>query len=287
MDDVVRAPRQVAVARLGRDHVVRRRDQLVAAGPPGARRSGAPGTASRRPRRVTLAAAFGPRLRRVSTIAELAEDRVVEGVYAVARKRRLRTKSGSAYLALELVDPSGRIEGRVWNDVELLDARFGEGDAVRVLGRVERYRDRLQLDVRSIEAAPDEDPAGLRPGDAPRPGRARRLPRVPRRRDLARRAARDRRRDPRRRRDQAAAPGAAGRTGRTPRLRRAACSSTRSASRPSAASSASSIRGSAPTCSSPPPSCTTSAARSSSSPARGSGRPRRAGCSATCTSARG
>ena len=99
----------------------------------------------------------------MSTIAELAEDRVVEGVYAVARKRRLRTRGGSAYLALELVDPSGRIEGRVWSDVDLLDARFGEGDAVRVLGRVERYRDRLQLDVRSIEAAPDEDPSGLAP----------------------------------------------------------------------------------------------------------------------------
>jgi 3'-5' exoribonuclease len=99
----------------------------------------------------------------MSSIAELTEDRVVEGLYAVARKRRLRTKNGSVYLAVELVDPSGRIEGRVWNDVELLDARFGEGDAVRVLGRVERYRDRLQLDVRSIEAAPDEDPAGFAP----------------------------------------------------------------------------------------------------------------------------
>jgi 3'-5' exoribonuclease len=99
----------------------------------------------------------------VSTIAELAEDRVVEGVYAVARKRRLRTKNGSSYLALELVDPSGRIEGRVWNDVDLLDARFGEGDAVRVLGRVERYNNRLQLEVRSIEPAPDADPAGFAP----------------------------------------------------------------------------------------------------------------------------
>jgi 3'-5' exoribonuclease len=98
----------------------------------------------------------------VSSIAELAEDRVVDGVYAVAKKRRLRTRSGSDYLALELVDPSGRIEGRVWNDVDLLDSRFGEGDAVRVLGRVERYRDRLQLDVRAIEAA-DADPAELAP----------------------------------------------------------------------------------------------------------------------------
>jgi 3'-5' exoribonuclease len=95
-------------------------------------------------------------------IAELVEDRVVEGLYAVASKRRLRTRAGSSYLALELVDPSGRIEARVWNDVELLDGRFREGDAVRVLGRVERFRDRLQLDVRSLEAA-EADPAELVP----------------------------------------------------------------------------------------------------------------------------
>src|SRR5213078_2200306 len=78
-------------------------------------------------------------------------------------KRRLRTKSGSSYLALELVDASGRIEARVWNDVELLDGRFGEGDAVRVLGRVEKFRDRLQVDVRTLEAAPQADPAELAP----------------------------------------------------------------------------------------------------------------------------
>ena len=95
-------------------------------------------------------------------ISELAEDRVVEGVFAVKAKRRLRTKAGAAYLALELVDPTGRIDARVWNDVELLDGRFGEGDAVRVLGRVERFRDRLQLDVRTLESA-DVDPASLTP----------------------------------------------------------------------------------------------------------------------------
>jgi 3'-5' exoribonuclease len=65
-------------------------------------------------------------------------------------------------LALELVDPSGRIEARVWSDVELLDNRFSEGDAVHVLGRVERFRDRLQLEVRSLEAA-EADPSELAP----------------------------------------------------------------------------------------------------------------------------
>jgi 3'-5' exoribonuclease len=99
----------------------------------------------------------------VSAIAELAEERVVEGVYAVARKRRLRTRGGAPYLALELVDASGRIDARVWHDVELLEPRFAEGDAVRVLGRVERFRDRLQVDVRTLEPAPDADPVALAP----------------------------------------------------------------------------------------------------------------------------
>src|SRR2546425_1057965 len=90
----------------------------------------------------------------MSAIAELAEERVVEGIYAVARKQRLRTRGGAPYLALELVDQSGRIDARVWHDVELLDSRFAEGDAVRVLGRVEKFRDRLQVDVRTLETAP-------------------------------------------------------------------------------------------------------------------------------------
>jgi 3'-5' exoribonuclease len=99
----------------------------------------------------------------VTSIAELAEDRTVEGVFAVGRKERRRTKNGAPYLALELVDASGRIDARVWDDVELLDGRFAEGDAVRVLGRVERFGGRLQVQVRAVEAAPETDPSALTP----------------------------------------------------------------------------------------------------------------------------
>jgi 3'-5' exoribonuclease len=100
----------------------------------------------------------------VTAIAELEENRTVEGVYAVARKERLRTRNGGTYLALELVDPSGRIHARVWNDVDLLDGRFEAGDAVRVLGRVEKFRNELQVEVRTLEPAEGVDPAGLAVG---------------------------------------------------------------------------------------------------------------------------
>jgi 3'-5' exoribonuclease len=99
----------------------------------------------------------------VTTIADLAEDRVVEGIYAVTRKERRRTRAGSAYLAIELADASGRIEARVWSDVELLDTRFDQGDAVRVLGRVERFGGKLQVQVRALETAEDADPVALTP----------------------------------------------------------------------------------------------------------------------------
>jgi len=99
----------------------------------------------------------------VTPLAELIADSAVDGVYAVARKERLRTRGGAAYLALELTDESGRVEARVWNDVDLLDARFSEGDAVRVLGRVESFRDKLQIQVRTLEPAPEADPTTLAP----------------------------------------------------------------------------------------------------------------------------
>jgi 3'-5' exoribonuclease len=99
----------------------------------------------------------------VTAISQLEENRTVEGVYAVARKERLRTKGGAPYLALELIDSTGRMQARIWNDVELLDQRFAEGDAVRVLGRVERFRNSLQLDVRTLEPAAEVDPATMAP----------------------------------------------------------------------------------------------------------------------------
>ncbi len=99
----------------------------------------------------------------MTPLAELIADSAVDGVFAVARKERLRTRAGASYLALELTDESGRVEARVWNDVDLLDARFSEGDAVRVLGRVESFRDKLQIQVRTLEPAPEADPTTLAP----------------------------------------------------------------------------------------------------------------------------
>ena len=53
--------------------------------------------------------------------------------------------------------------GRAFRDADLLAGRFERGDLVRVVGRVERFRDELQIEVRGIARAEAADPAAFLP----------------------------------------------------------------------------------------------------------------------------
>ncbi len=101
----------------------------------------------------------------VVTTAQLRAGEEVDAVFACTRKDRLTGRSGSAYLALELRDRNGAIPARVFRDPDFASSRFDRGDLVRVRGRVDRFRDELQLDVREIGRADGEglDPAAFLP----------------------------------------------------------------------------------------------------------------------------
>ncbi len=89
----------------------------------------------------------------------------VDGVFACARKERHVSRAGTPYLTLELRDSSGTIVARAFRDADVLAGRFERGDLVHVRGRVERFREELQIDVRTIRRAEGEeaDPARFLP----------------------------------------------------------------------------------------------------------------------------
>jgi 3'-5' exoribonuclease len=92
------------------------------------------------------------------TISSLRAGDEVHGVYACVRKDRLKTRTGSPYLALELRDRTGSVQARAFRDADALAGRFERGDLVTVVGRVERFRDDLVVevsDIRQSEAAGD------------------------------------------------------------------------------------------------------------------------------------
>src|ERR687891_988486 len=93
------------------------------------------------------------------TVATLRAGDDLDAVFACSRKDRLTARSGSPYLALELRDRTGAMQARAFKDADVLSGRFQRGDLVRVAGRVERFRDELQIDVRAIVRAAQADPA--------------------------------------------------------------------------------------------------------------------------------
>jgi 3'-5' exoribonuclease len=97
------------------------------------------------------------------TVAGLRAGDDVDAVFACSRKDRLTARSGLPYLALELRDRTGAIQARAFRDADVLAGRFERGDLVRVRGRVERFRDALQVDVRAIARAEAADPAAFLP----------------------------------------------------------------------------------------------------------------------------
>ncbi len=97
-------------------------------------------------------------------MSDLHEGATVEGTFAVQRKQRRHTRAGDPFLSLELADRTGRVGGVAWNDVNVLDARFAQGDTVRVLGKVESYGGRLQIALRDVKRLDGGDPLELVPG---------------------------------------------------------------------------------------------------------------------------
>lgn len=97
------------------------------------------------------------------TIATLRAGDEVAAVFACTRKERLMSRAGTPYLALELRDKTGAIPARIFRDADVAAARFDRGDLVTVTARVERFRDQLQLDVRTIDRAAGVDPAAFLP----------------------------------------------------------------------------------------------------------------------------
>jgi 3'-5' exoribonuclease len=98
-------------------------------------------------------------------IAELRPGQSFGGIYACVRKDRLSARNGSIYLSLELRDRTGSIPARAFREVDRLAGRFERGDAIRVSGKIERFRGELVAEVADIQAIEEAefDPAEFLP----------------------------------------------------------------------------------------------------------------------------
>lgn len=88
-------------------------------------------------------------------IKDIRERDSVTGAFLVVRKETGVSKSGKAYLNLKLMDSTGEIEARVWDDAEELAKGFCKNDVVSIKGFAVAYQGGVQLNVSAIKAMPE------------------------------------------------------------------------------------------------------------------------------------
>ncbi len=88
-------------------------------------------------------------------VKDIKEKDQVESTFLVTRKDACMSRSGKLYLTLTLMDSTGEVEGRVWEDAEHHTKNFNKNDVVKVKGFAVPYQGGLQINISLIESVPE------------------------------------------------------------------------------------------------------------------------------------
>jgi 3'-5' exoribonuclease len=87
---------------------------------------------------------------RLPCIRELTVDSAGVGFFLCCRKETRGTRSGAAFIALELQDATGQIAAKIFDDCDRYRDEFEAGEFVKIEARAEVYAGRLELIVSRI-----------------------------------------------------------------------------------------------------------------------------------------
>ncbi len=88
---------------------------------------------------------------------DIRENDSVEGFFLVRSKSLSVGKTGKSYIVTSLMDKTGELEGRVWDNAEAISERFDADDFVCVKGRASSYMGKIQLKINDIKKIDDAD----------------------------------------------------------------------------------------------------------------------------------
>ncbi len=75
----------------------------------------------------------------------------IHTVFRAARKEKHTSRGGKSFLALTLVDRTGEIDGRVFDNVDAADGAFSADDYLLVKGKIGQFHNKLQVVIESLE----------------------------------------------------------------------------------------------------------------------------------------
>lgn len=90
-------------------------------------------------------------------VSDLAAGQNIQSVFLVQSKDVRQKKTGDPYLSLVLMDRSGTIDAKMWDNVSGVLDLFETDDFLRVKGETQVYQNRLQLTIYSMQRVPDAE----------------------------------------------------------------------------------------------------------------------------------
>lgn len=90
-------------------------------------------------------------------MSDLTPNQEVDGVFLVQFKEVRQKRTGEPYLILNLVDRTGELDAKMWDNAAAVAETFDRDDFVRVRGLVQIYQNRPQLTVHRLAFVPDRE----------------------------------------------------------------------------------------------------------------------------------
>lgn len=85
-------------------------------------------------------------------IKNIQDGQSVKGHYLVKEVSRAETKAGKPYLMLTIMDTTGEMAGRVWENADKLLAECPAGAIISLVGQAQAYKGVLQLKIDNIKS---------------------------------------------------------------------------------------------------------------------------------------
>ncbi|HIJ95000.1 MAG TPA: HD domain-containing protein [Desulfuromonadales bacterium] len=89
-------------------------------------------------------------------VCDIKDRDTVQAVFLVKDKVMAMAKNGKPYMNLRLMDKSGDIEAKIWDNTEVLDKQFSKDDFVQVRGKASVYMNKMQVVIAEIGKVPEE-----------------------------------------------------------------------------------------------------------------------------------
>ena len=83
-------------------------------------------------------------------VAQIKDRDQVETVLLVKEKITAMAKNGKPYLTVRLMDKSGEVDAKVWDNVDEIGAQFDKGDFIAVRGKASLYLGKMQVVIASL-----------------------------------------------------------------------------------------------------------------------------------------